>query len=152
MIRKAKKEDLNKIADLWEQMSSMHDSLDDSFRMKKGAKEKFKSYAETVIQDSTKLSIVYDDNGILGYLFAEITEQPPVYNEEQIGIISEVSVDSVNRRSGIGLKLLQYSENWFKEKGIRRIDCQVATKNPISRNFWTKNGFVEHSKICSKLI
>lgn len=186
MIRNANKKDLNKIVDLWLQMSLMHESLDDSFKLKKGAQEKFKNYASNVIEDKEKLTIVYysvgglipsksplskgklkgdlqlnanhllntksDEEQVLGYLFAEIIVQPPVYYDEKIGLISEISVDDANRRKGIGEKLLQYSESWFKEKGVKRIDCQVASKNLVSTNFWDKNGFVEHSRICSKLI
>lgn len=152
MIRCASKNDLDRIVDLWLQMSSMHESQDDSFSLKPGAEKHFKVYAGEVIEDVEKLAVVYDDEEVLGYLFAEIVSQPPVYQYEQIGFISEVSVDEGARRRGIGEKLLHYSEDWFNERGVSRIDCQVAAKNPISTNFWNKNGYVEHSRICSKLL
>ena len=152
MIRNANKKDLKKIADLWLQMSSMHENLDESFRLKHDARERFRNYASNVIEDKNKLTIVFEDREVLGYLFAEIINQPPVYYEEKIGFISEISVDTNKRRTGIGEKLLKYSENWFREEGAKRIDCQVAAKNPVSTTFWEKHGYVEHSRICSKLI
>jgi hypothetical protein len=40
-----------------------------------------------------------------------------------------------------------------KLKDLKKIlDCQVASRNPISSNFWEKNGYIEHSKICRKLL
>ena len=152
MIRNANKNDLNGIVELWLQMSSLHASHDASFNLKQNAQNLFKDYAKEIIEDNDKLTIVYYDNSVLGYLFAEILNQPPVYLDEQIGLISEVSFHGDARRRGIGKKLLEHAENWLREKSVKRIDCQVATKNPISTNFWNKNGYLAHSKICSKLI
>ena len=152
MIRNAKKEDITAIVELWFQMSRLHDSLDHSFILKPEAKDIFKQYAEKIIEDNEKLTIVYCADNIEGYLFAEIINQPPVYIDEEIGIINEISVSEKNRRKGIGEILLKYSEDWFKERGIKRIDCQVATKNIISTSFWKKNNYIEYSKNCSKII
>lgn len=150
MVRNADLNDLEAIVNLWQQMSTLHESYDTSYSLKEDACDKFKLFAETVIMDNEKLSIVFDDGNVDGYLFAEIINQPPVYFDKRIGMITEISITKVKRRSGIGNILVQYAENWFINRGITIIDCHVASKNPISTSFWTKNKYMEYSKICRK--
>ncbi|MCG8701457.1 MAG: GNAT family N-acetyltransferase [Bacteroidales bacterium] len=148
MIRSARKSDLQYILLLWKELAEYHEKYDDVFALKPGAEEKFKQYAQSVFESSKKLSIVYDDGEIKGYLFAEILAQPPVYRVETVGIISEIAVFERFRRMGIGVALVKAAEKWFQGEGIYHIDCQVAVKNPISPNFWKKLGYEPHSFIC----
>ena len=154
MIRNAAIKDLPGIVDLWFEMSTLHDELDESFRLRSNAKDIFQKYAQSVLEDESKLSIVYEteDGEVVGYMFAEVIEQPPVYELEKIGFIGEVSVALDYRREGVGKLLLERTKEWFLNQGITRIDCHVAVKNSISQGFWKKNGFVEYMETCSKII
>jgi ribosomal protein S18 acetylase RimI-like enzyme len=135
MIRKASPSDLEAILELWQQMSRLHEQLDDSFKLKEGAVDTYKLYAKKVIEDSNILSVVFDDGSVIGYLFAEIFSQPPVYHNEKIGMITEICVDKRYRRDGVGNDLLKHAEKWITDQDVTIIDCQVASMNPISRNF-----------------
>lgn len=152
MIRPAVPNDIDAIVLLWEQMSIMHEIFDSAFALKRAAAEQYKPYAESVIADSNKLMLVYQNDIIDGYLNAEVTNQPPVFAEEKVGVINELSIDEKCRRKGIGEALVNKAEEWFHQRGIKSIRCQVATKNPLSTNFWAKIGYQEYIKICMKKI
>lgn len=152
MVREAKIEDLQAILGLWQQMSKLHEDYDNSFKLKENAVDLFQMYAETVINSEGKLSIVYCDEEVVGYLFAEIIDQPPVYIDDKIGLISEISVGKDFRRKGYGDKLVKYAEDWFSKQDINIIDCQVAVQNPISTKFWLKKGYIGHSLMSRKNI
>ncbi len=62
-----------------------------------------------------------------------------------IGII-EIVVQKDQRRKGIGEVMLKDVLSWAEEKGITRVECKVATANPISQGFWKKNGFRSYSE------
>ena len=78
---------------------------------------------------------------MIGYVFADILDYPPVYQEKRYIEIYEMVVRKDQRRKGIGKIMLQDVLHWAKEKGITRVECKVATANPISQGFWNKNGF-----------
>lgn len=152
MVREARITDLQAILGLWQQMSKLHEDYDSSFKLKENAVDLFKMYAETVIKSEDKLSIVFCDEDVVGYFFAEIMDLPPVYIDEKIGLISEISIDKDCRKRGYGDKLVQYAENWFTEQDIKIIDCQVAVRNPISSKFWYKKEYIGHSLMSRKNI
>jgi ribosomal protein S18 acetylase RimI-like enzyme len=135
-IRKAKIEDLTSIVALWSEMMAFHLNRNSIDELKDNAKEIYRGYAEAFINDATKAVYVFEeDRLVLGYVYVEISELPPVYKETQIGVISEIAVSESARRKGIGKLLLDQAEMWLREKGVYRLECAVALGNPVSQSF-----------------
>jgi GNAT superfamily N-acetyltransferase len=46
-----------------------------------------------------------------------------------------------SRRQGVGGQLIAAAEDWFRLRGLRRIEVRVAVCNEVSKPFWRKMGF-----------
>lgn len=142
-LRKAEMSDLREITEIWKEMMDLHQEQDRYFILDQEAKKAYQKYAEENIRSEGKFLKVClnDENEIIGYIFADTFEYPPIYPVKRYIEIHEMVVRKDQRRKGIGKIMLQDVLHWAKEKGITRVECKVATANPISQGFWSKNGF-----------
>lgn len=124
-------------------MMDLHQDHDRYFILDEDAAKAYQKYAETNIGSESKYFKVClnNENKIIGYLFADIFEYPPIYPVRRYLEIIEMVVRKDQRRKGIGRIILQDVLYWAREKGITRVECKVATANPISQGFWKKSGF-----------
>ena len=152
-IRNAKAEDINRIVELWYEMMLFHVKISDIYKMKPNAKSLYHDYVKECIHDSSKEIFLYENNHIIGgYIFVEITALPPVYEESRIGVITEIGVNSRERRSGIGKLLLDKAEDWLTKQDIHRAECTVSIDNPVSQSFWKNNGYNGYNEMCYKYL
>lgn len=152
MIREATKEDMEPIVDLWQELMDFHIERSDLYQMKSNARELYSDYLKDVLINPDYITLVFEnEKGILGYLVATESNDPPIY-EGTVGIVMELSVTQEHRNKGIGEKLLTYIEKKFLEKGIDRIECMVSDFNEISKGFWHKNGYNPYNLMCVKLL
>lgn len=142
-LRKAVLSDITEITELWKDMMDFHQGQDGYYTLDENAKRSYQKYVEENIRNKSKyLKVCLDDkNELIGYLFADIYEYPPIYPVKKYIEINEMVVRKDQRRKGIGKIMLQDVLDWAKEKGITRVECKVATLNPISQGFWNKNRF-----------
>lgn len=50
-----------------------------------------------------------------------------------------------HRRRGLGSALMEYAENWARERGDRQMGLQVFLNNPPALNLYQKLGYQSHS-------
>jgi ribosomal protein S18 acetylase RimI-like enzyme len=152
-IRNAEITDLESITQLWFEMMTFHIYRDNKYRMKPDAIAIYRNYANATILDTEKGVFVYEDNDtLLGYLFVEISDLPPVYEVDKIASVTEISVRQEMRRKGIGQSLLFSAELWAKNHGINRIECVISASNEVSQSFWKKNGYIGYNIVSCKEI
>lgn len=153
LIRQANLSDLNSIEGLWHTMMVLHSRYNNIYKMKENAVDLYTVYAKSILQDESKKVLVAEENdSILGYIFCETVEQPPVYLETRLGSINEISVDEKYRRHGVGSQLVDECIKWLKENGVKRINIVIALDNPISQGFWKKIGFKSYNETCYLII
>ena len=91
MIRKARKEDIQRIIELLHQVNMVHHVL---------RPDLFKPYTtkyneqelEAMFQDDNKPIFVFDDNGVSGYAFCQVTE---VKNNQLLEDIKTLYIDDI---------------------------------------------------------
>lgn len=54
-----------------------------------------------------------------------------------------VGVLEDHKRQGIATKLIKFAEKWAKEKGVKRLELTVVTKNKPAVALFQKTGFKE---------
>ncbi|MBN2013596.1 MAG: GNAT family N-acetyltransferase [Candidatus Altiarchaeota archaeon] len=57
--------------------------------------------------------------------------------------VGPICVNPLHRRRGIGTKLLDYTTNFLKQAGVKRIIAKVKLNNEEAIDFFKANGFVE---------
>jgi ribosomal protein S18 acetylase RimI-like enzyme len=130
MIRKASKEDIGRIIDLLHQVNMVHHILRPDL-FKPHTTKYNEQELESMLNDSSKPIFVYDDSGVLGYAFCQITETKKHLLLEDIKTlyIDDICVDENARGRHVGKALYEYVRDYAKS-----IDC-----NNITLNVWEGN-------------
>lgn len=130
MIRKASKEDIGRIIDLLHQVNMVHYILRPDL-FKPHTTKYNEQELESMLNDSSKPIFVYDDSGVLGYAFCQITETKKHLLLEDIKTlyIDDICVDENARGRHVGKALYEYVRDYAKS-----IDC-----NNITLNVWEGN-------------
>ncbi|NIO00798.1 MAG: GNAT family N-acetyltransferase [Candidatus Latescibacteria bacterium] len=141
-VREASAQDVDILAELWREFMDFHRGLDNFFTRSKDGHERFADFVRTNIDSSNWLILVAVDGGKpIGYCMATIMDYPPVLEIEQFGFIQDIAVAESHRGKGVGTLLFKRVESWLKERGIGRIELQVASTNEASQAFWKQLGF-----------
>lgn len=74
------------------------------------------------------------------------------YNCPRRGEITELIVTNKVRSNGVGKKLMNKMEQYFKEHGCEYVSVDVFSYNEIGKNFYNKNGFHSGMEIMMKKI
>lgn len=104
-------------------------------------------FRNRITSDDSLVLVAITDQKVVGYSISEITQKPPAFPKQSLGIIYDIAISTGHRGKGIGNKMLDRIEAWFKERGIRRIEISVVTKNTIGSSFWREQGFKDHEEI-----
>ena len=85
---------------------------------------------------------VYDEGGDLpGLCIVRIDRAAPILEEVERAEITDLGVREGERRRGIGRVLALHAIGWVQERGVGRIEVQVASRNPEGQAFWRALGF-----------
>ena len=78
------------------------------------------------------------EENLIGFLLVQ-------WSDDQADII-EIVVDQSHRRRGVGCKLLQACEVFFKEKGVREVFLEVLEENRPACSFYKALGFKDFGR------
>jgi len=133
ITREAVESDIGAVAALWREVLDFHSGRDTHYKRSEDALLQFSQFFSTHIESDSSLCPVAEAGGeVVGYGLAVIAERPPVFDEREYGMIYDLGVTGVCRRKGIGEKMFNYINKWYKSRGIRRIELRVAIKNEVA--------------------
>jgi GNAT superfamily N-acetyltransferase len=101
----------------------------------------------TILADSTVLCAVAEvDERVVGYIlaFSHFT----FYANGKVAWVEEVTVNPSFRRSGLGRELMNYVEEWAKERNCRLV--ALATRR--AANFYEALGYEESATYFRKIV
>ena len=88
--------------------------------------------------DLLKLGLFGIDGEMAGLL-----DIVPNYPAEGVWYIGLFLLDPRVRNAGLGTRLYRALEDWFRERGGRRVMLTVVENNLAGRRFWLRQGFVD---------
>jgi len=142
VIRKAKQEDIESIKELWKEFVDFHKFRDPFFTRSPDGHDRFGEFVLGNIESDDWLVLVSEHAGeLIGYSMAAIQKYPPVFIKSIYGFIQDIAVTGEYRKHGIGKMLFENMIEWFREKGLTRVEVQAASANEVSMAFWRKMGF-----------
>lgn len=110
--------------------------------MRPDAEDALRDLLGQLHRDPDAAIFVYDEAGDLpGMCIVKIDYSPPIMEEVVRAEITDLGVREGERRRGIGGVLVDEALAWVAEKGVLRVEVQVATGNVEGQAFWRSRGF-----------
>jgi ribosomal protein S18 acetylase RimI-like enzyme len=147
LIRKAIESDIAAILPLWRELMEFHSNFDSRFRLTADVVSPGKSHLRLELTKPTSfLAVAEHDSGIVGYCFASVHNQPSFFEHRAYGFVSEFHVSRSFRRRGIGRSLFAKMKQWFRRKGVSRVELVTINANPHSKAFWQSMGCCSYAE------
>jgi ribosomal protein S18 acetylase RimI-like enzyme len=140
--REAIEQDIPRIIELWKEFMDFHKIRDPFFSRSKEGPENFGKFILENLHKDNAIVYVAETNGeVIAHILATIQSYPPAFEMKRYGLVNDLAVSSAYRRIGIGQHLFYKAKEWFRKKGMKRIEIEVVLANEVSTSFWEKMGF-----------
>lgn len=152
-VRIARLREIDRVAALWALITEHHADLDPLFRMRRGpvAEGELRELLRALHRDPDAEILVYDRNGTPeGLCIVRIDRAPPILEETERAEITDLGVRPALRRQGIGRLLVEQAQAWVRDRGVARIEIQVAAGNPEGQAFWRAIGYADLMDVLHK--
>ena len=143
-VRPARPQEIDRIAALWGLITDHHASLDPLFRMRRGpvAEGELRELLRALHRDPDVEIFVFDVGGTpVGLCIVRIDRAPPILEETERAEITDVGVRPEWRRRGVARGLVEAAHAWVRDRGVARVEIQVATGNREGQAFWRSLGY-----------
>lgn len=152
-VRSARIQEMDRVAALWALITEHHAPLDPLFRMRRGpvAEGELRELLGLLFRDPDADVLVFDVGGIPeGLCIVRIDRAPPILEETERAEITDLGVRPALRRQGIATRLVEEAEIWVRDRGVSRLEIQVAHGNVEGQAFWRARGFGELMDVLHK--
>ena len=141
MIRKAAKEDIQRIIELLHQVNMVHHVIRPDL-FKPHTTKYNEQELEAMLDDDSKPIFVFDDGMVLGYAFCQVSEVKNNQLLEDIKTlyIDDICVDENARGKHVGKALYEYVLEYAKSIGCNNITLNVWEGNEPAQRFYRNMG------------
>ena len=141
MIRKAKKEDIERIIVLLHQVNMVHHEIRPDL-FKPHTTKYDEQELETMLNDESNPIFVFDDNMVLGYAICQVSEVMNNHLLEDIKTlyIDDICVDENARGKHVGKALYEYARDYAKSIGCNYLTLNVWEGNVPALHFYRTMG------------
>ena len=140
-IRPATQRDAETIGDLWVELMNFHATLDDRFGVPPNGRVNYVRQLQKALRDENfRVLVAVEQRRVIGYIMGYIGQNPPIFPKPRFGFIADLCVTQLQRRHGVGERLVQEMCHWFRARGLDCVQMNVAHNNPMSQAFWRKVG------------
>lgn len=142
-VRSAGERDLDRVAALASLLFAQHAEGAARFALEPGREDELRVVLTGFLRDPSRRLLVAEasDGNLLGFAVAAITRRPGPFAERERGEIDWLFVREETRRQGAGRALVAAALAWLRERGVARVEIQVARANASGSAFWRALGF-----------
>ncbi|MFX1450283.1 MAG: GNAT family N-acetyltransferase [Promethearchaeota archaeon] len=142
-IRKAKSADLKRITELWWEMHEFNAEFDDRYYETKPKDECIawkQDFFKTILDKEDHLIwVAEEDSDIVGYVWIQILERPPIFTYNRLAKIQEASITKDYRQKGVFRKTYEMLLKELKSKDIKMAELEIDLNNPAHFAYWKVN-------------
>lgn len=142
-IRRAEARDADAVTEMWSELAAEHAGYDaQRWAWADDARERWREwFCTSVGLDNAVVLVAVDaDHRPVGYLLAQVTDQPPVLAIRKKASIYDLAVRAPYRRRGLGRRLMEAAMAAAKVKGAGQVSLLVAAGNTGATAFYRKLG------------
>jgi GNAT superfamily N-acetyltransferase len=134
--REAEISDIEEIVDLWEKLMQIHAGINEYWKTIPNSKSNYLNHIkEKIISNDTKVVLAMSDKKIIGFSWAEVRKDIPIY-DRKVCNINDLFVSENFRGQGIAKKLFKKLEDFAKEKHAEYIMEQNSIENKATVKFY----------------
>jgi len=152
MIRKANNGDIGQIINLLHQVNMVHHLIRPDLFKPHTTKYDEQELVK-LLDNSNKPIFVYDDGGVLGYAFCQITEiqNDKLLQDVKTLYIDDICVDESARGRHVGKALFEFVRSYAQSIGCHNVTLNVWTGNDAALSFYKAMG-MDVQKTCMELV
>ena len=141
MTRKAKNSDIKRIIELLHQVNMVHHAIRPDL-FKPQTTKYHEQELEGLLNDDSKPIFVYDDGGVQGYAFCQISEvnDNQLLQDMKTLYIDDICVDENARGKHVGKELYEYVRDYARSIGCYHITLNVWEGNDAALSFYRNMG------------
>ena len=141
MIRKAAKEDIQRIIELLHQVNMVHHVIRPDL-FKPHTTKYNEQELEAMLDEDSKPIFVFDDGMVLGYAFCQVSEvrNNQLLEDIKTLYIDDICVDENARGKHVGKALYEYVRDYAKVIGCNNITLNVWEGNEPALCFYRRMG------------
>jgi GNAT superfamily N-acetyltransferase len=133
---------VEQIMEVWKEFMEYHRRIDPYYGTVEDGHLLFGQYIAGLMgQDESLVLVAAEGELLLGYCLCHVHHRPPVFTEKQVGILSDLAVREGQRGTGVGGALVESALEWFRGRGITRVELRTSARNGPSIDFYRKHGF-----------
>jgi len=154
-VRSARMREIDCVAALWALITEHHAGLDPLFQMRRGpvAGGELRELLGALFRDPDAEILVFDVAGTPeGLLIVRVDRAAPILEETERAEITDLGVRPGMRRRGIARMLLEEAQAWVRDRGVSRIEIQVAHGNVEGQAFWRAMGYGDLMDVLHKRV
>lgn len=141
MIRKASKEDIQRIMQLLHQVNMVHHVIRPDL-FKPHTTKYNEQELVSLLSDDSKPIFVYDDGEVRGYAFCQVSEvrDSLLLQDIKTLYIDDICVDEASRGKHVGRSLYEYVRSYALSIGCNNITLNVWEGNDAALQFYKNMG------------
>jgi ribosomal protein S18 acetylase RimI-like enzyme len=141
IIRKADSRDVERIVALLHQVNMVHHRIRPDL-FKPHTTKYSEQELETLLADPQRPVFVYDEEGVLGYAFCQVSEVRDnlLLHDGRTLYIDDICIDERARGRHIGQALFEHVRSYASSIGCRNITLNVWEGNDPALHFYRKMG------------
>lgn len=153
IIRKARKEDVSNILDLWRELSEYHRNFNDYMNITSDWRKKLeKVFNKDIESDSSIIYVAEKDGRCIGFIRSEIRNTNNIFVSNKSAFITDIYIEKKYRGIGVAEELVDKVSNWCNEKKVYNLRLNVNSENERAIGLYLKKGFKEVNRTLKKNI
>ena len=143
IVREARKEDLEAIAEMVARLKVLNEELDPNFKVVENLEEEARKYAQEVLESDSHIVLVAEDKGKgrpAGLIIARLLDRR-FYKPRLKALITDFYVKPLYRRKRLGTLLMEKLVAEARRRGAGIVTAVFPSNNKIAEEFYTSHGF-----------
>jgi ribosomal protein S18 acetylase RimI-like enzyme len=146
-LRPATTDDVPAVLPMVTKLAELHESWDPQrFDYKPNTAKMYDHWLRDRARDDRSVFLVAErEKRVVAFLIASIEHTIPVYRLSEVGYIHDLWVEPEYRNEGVARQMTMLAIEQFREKGVRQIRLETASRNEAARKLFRTCGFRESS-------
>ncbi len=149
-IEHAMPDDLPRVLDLWEELMNLTARYNQRYRLSPDARRRQENHYRGYFGNAASAILVARINGdVAAFCNIYVTRPSAVFDQQNLGVIENIYVESAHRRRGIAGSLVRRSHEFLKNHLADEVFVNVVLANKVSEAFWQSMGYQTQKKSMS---